>query len=219
MCSSDLRPLLLLPETAAPVNRPAPDFSTAAEPPAPPRLTRPCGHAGQPLLPFAKMRQITTVYPKKEGLLCPPRERTHTMVASPLTTEILPGEVLFIPPGDKRPLLLLPETAATVNRPAPDFSTAAEPPGTLWCMGKRLVSMYVGTLLPDMAFSAKKPPVASSVSRVCRNEDTGRRITISHPAGKQGASHRTASSLPDSAAPVNRPAPTDPGVCADRTHG
>ncbi len=49
------------------------------------------------------------------------------MVASPLTTEILPGEVLFIPPGDKRPLLLLPETAATVNRPAPDFSTAAEP--------------------------------------------------------------------------------------------
>ena len=113
----------------------------------------------------------------------------------------------------------LPETAASVNRPAPDFSTAAEPPGTLWCMGKRLVSMYVGTLLPDMAFSAKKPPVASSVSRVCRNEDTGRRITISHPAGKQGASHMTASSLPDSAAPVNRPAPTDPGVCADRTHG
>ena len=113
----------------------------------------------------------------------------------------------------------LPETAAPVNRPAPDFSTAAEPPGTLWCMGKRLVSMYVGTLLPDMAFSAKKPPVASSVSRVCRNEDTGRRITISHPAGKQGASHMTASSLPDSAAPVNRPAPTDPGVCADRTHG
>ena len=28
-----------LPDTAAPVNRPVPDFSTAAEPPAPPRLT------------------------------------------------------------------------------------------------------------------------------------------------------------------------------------
>lgn len=57
------------------------------------------------------------------------------------------------------------------------------------------------------AFSVKKPRVASSVSRVFRNEDTGRGITISHPAGEQGASHMTDSSLPVTSSPVNRPAP------------
>ncbi len=66
-----------------------------------------------------------------------------------------------------------------------------------------LVSMYVGALQPDQAFSVKKPRVASSVSRVFRNEDTGRGITISHPAGEQGASHMTDSSLPGTSSPVN----------------
>ncbi|MCI7569254.1 MAG: hypothetical protein MSH25_07830 [Desulfovibrio sp.] len=73
--------------------------------------------------------------------------------------------------------------------------------------GERLVSMYVGPLGQQQNFSAKKPPVASSALASYRSKDTGRGITLSHPAGEQGVSHRTDSSLPDTAAPVNRPVP------------
>lgn len=73
--------------------------------------------------------------------------------------------------------------------------------------GERLVSMYVGPLQPKQTFSAKKPPVASSALVSGRSRDTGLGNMVSRPAGKQGASHMTDSSLPDAAAPVNRPAP------------
>ncbi len=66
-----------------------------------------------------------------------------------------------------------------------------------------LVSMYVGPLEENKAFSAKKEPrVTSSASRVFQSEDTGRRIDISHPAGDNGASHMTASSMPGEPAAV-----------------
>ena len=52
-------------------------------------------------------------------------------------------------------------------------------------------------------FPIKKPRVASSVSRVFRNEDTSRGIDISHPAGDNGASHKTGFSLSDAVVPVN----------------
>ena len=69
--------------------------------------------------------------------------------------------------------------------------------------GERLVSMYVGPLKEGEGVSRKKPPAASSVPGSSRNEDTGRGITISHPAGKQGASHMTASSMPEGRPVVN----------------
>ena len=70
-----------------------------------------------------------------------------------------------------------------------------------------LVSMYVGPLGWQQNFSAKKPPVASSIPALNEDGDTGRGILISHPAGEQGASHMADSSLPDTASPVNRPVP------------
>lgn len=69
--------------------------------------------------------------------------------------------------------------------------------------GERLVSMYVGPLKEGESASRKKPPAASSVPGSSRNEDTDRGITISHPAGKQGASHMTVSSMPDRMLAVN----------------
>uniref|UniRef100_UPI00262B8CDF MuF-C-terminal domain-containing protein n=1 Tax=uncultured Desulfovibrio sp. TaxID=167968 RepID=UPI00262B8CDF len=73
--------------------------------------------------------------------------------------------------------------------------------------GARLVSMYVGPLKEGEAFSRRKPPVASSASSSSRNEDTGRGIDVSHPAGEQGAGHMTDSSLPDGAESVKPFAP------------
>ena len=65
-----------------------------------------------------------------------------------------------------------------------------------------LVSMYVGPLEENKAFSAKKPRVASSASGVFRSEDTDPGITISHRMGDNGASHMTGSSMPGEPAAV-----------------
>ena len=68
--------------------------------------------------------------------------------------------------------------------------------------GERLVSMYVGEWKEGETLSRKKPSVASSALVSGRNGDTGRGITISHPAGEQGASHTTGSSMPGEPAAV-----------------
>ena len=47
----------------------------------------------------------------------------------------------------------------------------------------------------------KKPRVASSIPAVNEDEDTGRGILISHPAGDNGASHKTDFSLSDAVVP------------------
>ena len=63
------------------------------------------------------------------------------------------------------------------------------------------VNLYAGRTNEGRFFPQKKPRIASSVSRVFRNEDTSRGIDISHPAGDDGASHKTGFSLSDAVVP------------------
>ena len=65
------------------------------------------------------------------------------------------------------------------------------------------VNLYAGRTNEGRFFPQKKPRIASSVSRVFRNEDTSRGIDISHPAGDDGASPMTSFNLSDAAVPVN----------------
>ena len=67
--------------------------------------------------------------------------------------------------------------------------------------------MHAGGRNDEKHLSKRKPPVASSALVSGRSRDTGLGNMVSRPAGKQGVSHRTDSSLPETAAPVNRPAP------------
>ena len=113
-----------LPDIAAFINLPASDFSTAPEPLAPPRMTPDKARraetealAGQDEALRQRVKELMgwddgyrgaeeqkTVYPKKRRPLVSSARENPLMAASPLTTEILPGKVLVIPPGDKRPL-------------------------------------------------------------------------------------------------------------------
>ena len=69
--------------------------------------------------------------------------------------------------------------------------------------GERLVSMYVGKRKGGEVQSRKRPPIASSAPASDRSRDTDRGITISHPAGEQGASHMTFFSMPEGMSNVN----------------
>ncbi len=65
------------------------------------------------------------------------------------------------------------------------------------------VNLYAGRANEGRYFPPKKPRVASSIPAVNEDEDTGRGILISHPAGDNGASHKTDFSLSDAVVPVN----------------
>ena len=65
------------------------------------------------------------------------------------------------------------------------------------------VNLYAGRTNEGRFFLQKKPRVASSIPAVNEDEDTGRGILISHPAGNDGASHKTDFSLSDAVVPVN----------------
>ena len=71
------------------------------------------------------------------------------------------------------------------------------------------VNLYAGRTNEGRFFLQKKPRIASFVSGVSsipavnEDEDTGRGILISHPAGDNGASHKTDFSLSDAVVPVN----------------
>ena len=69
------------------------------------------------------------------------------------------------------------------------------------------VNLYAGRTNEGRFFLQKKPRIASFVSGVFRNEDTGPGISISHRTGDNGASHMTGFSVPDAAVPVNGTAP------------
>ena len=152
------------------------------------------------------------------------------MAASPLTTEILPGKVLLIPPGDKRPLPRLPKRnslstsipmpmAGEQKRATPQTYQRSQMLGNqdrpygqrarplpclpLW-QRKARASIRMRERANEGSFSPqKKPRIASFVSGVFRNEDTGPGISISHRTGDNGASHMTGFSLSDAAVSVN----------------
>ena len=119
-----------LPETAPLVNRPAPDFSTAAEPPAPPRLTtdearRACGTTA--ITVCKDETDNYGLYQKRRPLVSSARENPHNGGKS-LNYGDTAGGSFIHSSRRQEAFTTIAETAATVNRPAPDFSTAAEPP-------------------------------------------------------------------------------------------